>query len=77
MNSQDMQSQLRNFKSHSYVSLASYTDNWALWMTFNKRPGGYFEPILGGSKTKFNEGRGGAYFGSFDCVQGDASPPFM
>ena len=38
-------------------------------MTFNKRPGGYFEPCPGGSKTDFNEEKGGI-LSKFDCNPG-------
>ena len=32
---------------------------YPLWMIFNERPGGWFEPCPGGSKTGFNEGKVG------------------
>ena len=40
-----------------------------LWMTFNERPREEFEACPGGSKTDFNEGKGGI-LGKVDCVQG-------
>ena len=54
-----------------------------LWMTFKECPGRYFEACPGGSKTNFNDGKGGILC-KFDCVggksvtnygvQGDALP---
>ena len=38
-------------------------------MIFNERPGGYCESSPGGSKTDFNEGKGGI-LGNLDCIQG-------
>ena len=36
-------------------------------MIFNECPGGYFETCPGGSRTDFNEGKGGI-LSKFDCV---------